>query len=66
MKQAGKLLSRPMIDQQCVDQREQIPPYNAFVVTYAVYQGLPFQSQVWQPGSWLTLAGDGGFQCLLQ
>lgn len=62
----GKLLSRPMVDQLCVDQGGQILPYNVLVVTDVVCQGLAFETQVWQLGSWLTLAGDGAFQCLLQ
>lgn len=55
-----------MVDQLCVDQGGQILPYNVLVVTDVVCQGLAFETQVWQPGSWLTLVGDGAFQCLLQ
>lgn len=55
-----------MSDQLCVDQRGQMLPYNVLVVTSVVCQGLASETRVWPPGSWLTLVGEGAFQCLLR
>lgn len=60
-------IAEQVIDELRVDQRGQIiVPCSVPVVNNMVCQGLAFSTQVWQPGSWVALLGNGAFQCLLQ